>query len=120
MQLRHIDNRPSVYYSGYCGSNISVATPFYCDYGYNISLGNNVVIRLHAQLLDSARIAIGLNTRIGARVIILTLKTPTDLKALKGKNGTEVAQQVLIGENVYISDGVIIEAGVRISNNAVI
>jgi hypothetical protein len=48
MQPRHIDNRPGVYYGGYCGSNISVATPFYCDYGYNISLGDNVVIGPHA------------------------------------------------------------------------
>jgi acetyltransferase-like isoleucine patch superfamily enzyme len=120
MQPHHVDNRPGVPHGGHCGSNISVATPFHCDYGYNISLGDNVVIGAHSLLLDSARIAIGSNTTIGARVIISTLKTPTDPKALKGNNGTEVAQQVYIGENAYIGDGVIIEAGVRIGNNAVI
>jgi acetyltransferase-like isoleucine patch superfamily enzyme len=48
------------------------------------------------------------------------LKTPTDVKSLKGSNGTEVARDVHIGENVYIGDSVVIEAGVRIGNNAII
>ena len=39
---------------------------------------------------------------------------------LKGSKGTEIAREVYIGENVYIGDGCIIEAGVRIGNNAII
>jgi acetyltransferase-like isoleucine patch superfamily enzyme len=120
IQPRHMDRRPGVPTGGHCGGNVNVTTPFHCDYGYNISLGDNVVIGPHCQLLDSARIAIGRNTKIGARVTISTIKTPTDPKMLKGNNGTEIAQQVYIGENVYIGDGVIIEAGVRIGNNAII
>src|SRR6185369_10779091 len=96
------------------GGNVHVTTPFHCDYGYNLSIAENVVVGPNCHLLDSARICIGRNTKIGARVTISTLKTPTDTKALKGSNGTEVAQQVWIGENVYIGDGCIIEAGVRI------
>ncbi|KAI4666110.1 uncharacterized protein J4E78_003577 [Alternaria triticimaculans] len=78
-----------------------VAAPFACDYGYHLSLGENVVIGADCRFHDSARIAIGRNCKIGVRVTIQTLKTPTDTKSPKGSNGgTEVAQEVLIGENV--------------------
>jgi acetyltransferase-like isoleucine patch superfamily enzyme len=117
---RHMDRRPGVHVGGHLGGNVNVTTPFHCDYGYNISIGDNVNIGPHCQLLDSARIAIGRNTKIGARVTISTLKAPTDPKTLKGSNGTEIAREVFIGENVYIGDGVIIEAGVRIGNNTII
>jgi len=106
--------------NGHYGGNVSVAMPFHCDYGYNLSLGDNVCIGPHCQFLDSARIAIGRNTKIGARVTISTIKTPTDPKQLKGTTGTEIAKEVYIGENVYIGDGVIIEAGVKIGHNAII
>ncbi|KAJ4365006.1 hypothetical protein N0V83_008622 [Neocucurbitaria cava] len=105
---------------GHLGGNVHVTAPFHCDYGYNLSIADNVVIGPSCQLLDSARICIGRNTKIGARVTISTIKTPTDTKALKGSNGTEVAQEVWIGENVYIGDGCIIEAGVKIGDGAIV
>ncbi|KAJ8105323.1 hypothetical protein OPT61_g10248 [Boeremia exigua] len=106
--------------TGHLGSGINVAIPFHCDYGYNISIGDNVVIGPSSQLLDSGRIAIGRNTRIGARVTISSIKPPSDAKMLKGSKGTEIAREVYIGENVYIGDGCVIEAGVRIGNNAIV
>lgn len=116
---RHLGRSP-VHASGHFGGNVNVATPFHCDYGYNISIADNVSIGSHCQFHDSARIAIGRNTRIGASVKIQTLKSPTDTKSLKGSNGTEIARDVHIGENVCIADNVTIEAGVRIGNNAII
>lgn len=113
----HTTEHPIV---GHLGGNVHVAAPFLCDYGYNLSIAENVVIGSNCELHDSARIAIGMNTRIGNRVTITTMKTPTDIKALKGSNGTEIAQEVFIGKNVYIGDGCIIEAGVRIGDNAIV
>lgn len=106
--------------TGHLGGGINVALPFHCDYGYNISIGDNVIIGPSCQLLDSGRIAIGRNTKIGSRVTIATLKAPSDTKLLKGSKGTEIAREVYIGENVYIGDGCVIEAGVRIGNNAIV
>jgi acetyltransferase-like isoleucine patch superfamily enzyme len=102
------------------GVGVHVATPFYCDYGYNISIDDNVIIGPDCQLLDSARITIGKDAKIGARVIITTLETPKDPKTLKGACGTEVAKEIYIGANVYIGDGCIVEAGVRIGNGVII
>jgi acetyltransferase-like isoleucine patch superfamily enzyme len=117
---RHTYCRSGIHVGGHLGRNVNVTTPFHCDYGYNISIGDNVNIGPHCHLLDSARIAIGRNTKIGARVTISTLKTPTDTKSLKGSNGTEIAREVSVGQNVYIGDSVIIEAGVSIGDNAII
>lgn len=105
---------------GHLGGNVHVTTPFYCEYGYNLSIADNVVIGSDCHFLDSARICIGRNTRIGTRVTISTLKNPTDIKSLKGSNGTEIAQEVWIGENVYIGDNCTIEAGVKIGDGAIV
>jgi acetyltransferase-like isoleucine patch superfamily enzyme len=105
---------------GCLGGGVHIATPFHCDYSYNVSIGDNVIIGPDCQLLDSVRITIGRNTMIGARVTITTLRTPTDTKALKGSYGTEVAEAVHIGENVYIGDGCVIGAGVRFGNGAIV
>ncbi|XP_014550392.1 hypothetical protein COCVIDRAFT_31852 [Bipolaris victoriae FI3] len=105
---------------GRLGSNTYVATPFHCDYGYNVSVGDNVIIGPKSKLLDSAKITIGRNTRIGACVTITTLKTPTDMKALKRSYGLEVAKDIYIGENVYIGDCCVIGAGVRVGNGAIV
>ncbi|KAF2844242.1 maltose O-acetyltransferas-like protein [Plenodomus tracheiphilus IPT5] len=113
----HTTEHPIV---GHLGGNVYVATPFYCDYGYNLSIAENVIIGANCEFHDSARIVIGANTRLGNRIIIITMKTPTDNRALKGSNGTEIAQEVFIGKNVYIGDGCIIEAGVRIGDNAIV
>ncbi|RAR02992.1 maltose o-acetyltransferase [Stemphylium lycopersici] len=102
------------------GRNVFVAAPFTCDYGYHLNIADDVVIGSDCHLHDSARICIGKNTKIGVRVTIQTLKTPTDNKSLKGSNGTEVAHEVHIGKNVYIGDNCVIEAGVKIGENTIV
>lgn len=106
--------------TGHLGGNTYVAVPFHCDYGYNISIGDNVVIGPGAYFVDSGRIAIGRNTTIGTRVTISTTQEPSGHKSTKGWNGTEIAREVHIGENVYIGNACVIQAGVRIGNNAII
>jgi acetyltransferase-like isoleucine patch superfamily enzyme len=106
--------------TGHLGGGISVSAPFYCNYGYNISIGDNAIIGPDCRFRDSGRIAIGKNTKIGARVIISTLEEPTVTRLPKGSKGTETAREVYIGENVHIGDGCTIEAGLCIGNNAIV
>jgi acetyltransferase-like isoleucine patch superfamily enzyme len=105
---------------GRLGSNTHVATPFHCDYDYNVSIGDNVIIGSNSKLLDSVRIGIGTNTRIGGCVTITTLEAPTDMKPSKMGYGLEIAKDIYIGENVYISDCCVVGAGVRVGDGAVI
>ena len=106
--------------TGHLGHGVNVSTPFYCEFGYNLSMGDNAVIGSGCQLLDSGRIANGRNTKIGARVTISTLEEPTGARPLEGSKRTETAREVYIGENVYIGDGCIIKGGVRIGDNAIV
>ena len=106
--------------TGHLGHDVNVSAPFHCDYGYNISLGDNVILGPGCQLLDSGRIVIGKNTKIGARVTISTLVEPTDTRSMEGSERTETAGEVYIGENAYIGDGSSIKAGIRIGNNVIV
>ncbi|KAF3030363.1 Maltose acetyltransferase [Didymella heteroderae] len=106
--------------TGHLGHGVNVSAPFHCDYGYNLSIGNDVVIGPSCQLLDSGRIAIGRNTKIGARVTISTMEEPTDARPIEGSERTMTTREVSIGENVYIGDGCIIKAGARIGDNAIL
>lgn len=105
---------------GHFGSGVYVDTPFMCDYGYNLSIADNVDIGTHCKLLDSGRITIGRNTSIGANVTIDTQRTPNDPKTIKGSRRTAVAAEVHIGENVHIGSNCTILAGVSIGNGAII
>lgn len=105
---------------GHLGNGVFVDTPFMCDYGYNLSIADNVDIGTHCKLLDSGRISIGRNTSIGANVTIDTQRTPNDPKSIKGSRRTAVAAEVHIGENVHIGTNCTILAGVSIGSGAII
>ncbi|KAF2002650.1 hypothetical protein P154DRAFT_131490 [Amniculicola lignicola CBS 123094] len=106
--------------SGHVGTEVSVDTPFNCDYGYNIHIGNRVAIGAQCRLLDSGRITIGMNTTIGANVTVDTQRVPTDTKTLKGTRGYSSAAEVIIGDNVWIGANTTICAGVKIGSGAII
>ncbi|KAF2690719.1 hypothetical protein K458DRAFT_426170 [Lentithecium fluviatile CBS 122367] len=105
---------------GHLGPGVYVDTPFMCDYGYNLSIADNVEIGTHCKLQDSGRISIGRNSTIGANVTIDTQRTPNDSKSIKGVRRTAVAAEVHIGENVHIGSNCTILAGVSIGNGAII
>ncbi|KAF2117859.1 hypothetical protein BDV96DRAFT_405120 [Lophiotrema nucula] len=102
------------------GVDVSVNPPFNCDYGYNVTIGDRVVIGANAKFLDSGRIIIGRNTTIGANVTIDTIKVPTNPKEVKGTHGSVTAAEITIGDNVYIGANVTICAGVKIGTGAII
>ena len=57
---------------GEIGTNVSVGTPFICDYGRNIHVGSNVSINMNCTFVDCNRIEIGDNTLIASNVQIYT------------------------------------------------
>ena len=61
---------------GGIGDNVMIDTPFHCDYGKNIFLGNNVVINMNCILVDNAPIRIGSQVLIASNVQIYTASHP--------------------------------------------
>ena len=103
---------------GTCGTNIWVESPFYCDYGYQISMGNNVFVNFNCTILDGENVTIGNDVLIGPNVQIYSATHPVDWQVRK--SGQEYAMPVTIEDNVWIGGGAVICPGVTIGSRTTI
>ncbi len=103
---------------GKVGKNCIVEQPFFCTYGYNISVGDNFFINTDCKLLDAGKINIGDNVFIAPNVTIVTEEHAMNVE--ERIQGLEYAHPVNIGNNVWICTGAIILPGVTIGDNSVI
>lgn len=100
-------------------SNLCYVEPFFfCDYGYNIIVGNNFYANHNCVILDVNKVIIGENVKFGPCVQVYTATHPLDYK--KRMQGVEMAYPIEIGNNVWIGGGTIICPGVKIGENSVI
>ena len=97
---------------------VYIEPPFYCDYGKNISVGNNFYANYNLHVLDCAKVTIGENVLIGPMCGIYTACHPIDAEIRA--TGLEIAKEVKIGNDVWIGGGVTINPGVTIGSNVVI
>ncbi|OCK81464.1 trimeric LpxA-like protein [Lepidopterella palustris CBS 459.81] len=105
---------------GSLGKDVYVEAPFTCQYGYNIIIGDEVVIGSNCTILDPCRIVIGKRTTIGPNVNILGNSVSTNPKSRKGSQGFNIGGEIIIEEDVFIGGGVTILQGVRIGAGAVV
>lgn len=111
------------------GKNVSVGSPFVCDYGCHITIGNNVSINTGCTLVDCNRITIGNNVLIGPNVQIYTATHPVELDKrltpVETPDGIKYirhtyALPVTIEDGCWVGGGVIILPGVTIGKGSVI
>lgn len=100
------------------GKGVHFEPTFRCEFGYNISIGNNFYANFDCIMLDGGGIEIGDNVLFGPRVGIYTSNHAID--ARERAAGGCFAKKVKIGSNVWIGAGVHINQGVSIGNNTVI
>ncbi|MFS0838937.1 sugar O-acetyltransferase [Paenibacillus sp. 1P03SA] len=103
---------------GRTGRNFFVEPPFRCDYGYNISLGENFYSNYNLTVLDCNRVMIGDNVLIGPNVSIFTAGHA--IHPEPRRDGVEYALPVTIGSNVWIGGGAILNPGVSVGDNTII
>lgn len=103
---------------GHVGSNVFVETPFRCDYGYNISLGEEVFINFGCVALDVNTITIGDKCQIGPNVQLYTATHPLEpeLRA----SWAEFGLPITLGNNVWLGGAVVVCPNVTIGDNSVI
>ncbi len=100
------------------GNGLKIVPPFFCDYGSNIYMGNNVYLNYNCIVLDVNAVHIGDNTLIGPNVQVYTATHPMDYK---GRNeGLEFGKPVKIGSDVWIGGSAVICPGVTIGDRSVI
>lgn len=100
------------------GENVTILPSFFCDYGYNIELGDHFFSNHNLVLLDAAKIKIGNNVLIGQNCGLYTANHPLDV--IKRRAGLEDAQPIEIGNDVWIGGNVCVLPGVKIGSNVVI
>ena len=103
---------------GKLGQNVHLEAPFYLDYGYRTTIGDDFFSNFNLTILDGGGVEIGNRVFIGPNVGIYTVNDPTD--ARRREKGYEWALPVKIGNKVWIGGGVTILPGVTIGDNTVI
>lgn len=98
--------------------NFTITSPFYCDYGYNIKLGENFYSNHNLVILDGAEVNFGDNVFIAPNCCITTAGHPLDVE--QRNLGLEYAYPIEIGNNVWIGANVTILPGVTIGADVVI
>lgn len=111
------------------GTNVSVGQPFLCDYGGNISLGDNVSINMNCTFVDCNRIEIGNNVLIASNVQLYTATHPVELtdRLTPGWDPASgayfcrtCARPIRIEDGCWLGGGVIVLPGVTIGRGCVI
>ena len=132
-QTSHDDSKTSAIILGQMfnkiGKNVKIDRPFYCDYGKNISIGDDVIININCTFVDCNKITIGNKVLIASNVQIYTATHPVEVCERLIENWSEnsdhaffntYALPVTIEDNVWIGGGTIILPGVTIGKNSVI
>lgn len=103
---------------GHMGDNVTVNTPFWCDYGYNTTVGDYFFANHNCQILDGGKVTFGDHVFIAPNCLFTTAEHALD--AEQRNAGLEVALPITIGNNVWIGAGTIVLGGVSIGDNTVI
>ena len=107
------------------GEGVWIEAPFFCDYGENISIGENTFINANCFFLDNNRITIGKNGLLAPYVQIYTAGHPLSAqeRIFEREGNTHYvtfAKPVVIGDNAWIGGNTVILPGVTIGDNVTI
>lgn len=113
---------------GSIGANVTVGSPFICDYGRNIHIGNTVSINMNCTFVDCNKITIGNNVMIASNVQLYTATHPVEMaeRVVQDWDGVSCAafwtyaKPITIEDGVWIGGGVIVLPGVTIGHGSVI
>lgn len=103
---------------GAIGDKYVLHSPFRCDLGFNIHIGENFVGNFNLTILDEAEVRIGNNVFIGPNTTLCTIIHEFD--ATKRNAGIMKAKPITIADNVWIAANVVILPGVSIGEGAII
>lgn len=113
---------------GGIGENVEIDTPFHCDHGNNIFLGNDVIIGINCTFVDNAEIRIGNRVLIASNVQFYTSSHPVLPQERLVANWKEqqttffrtYARPIEVKDNVWIGGGSILLPGVTVGENSVV
>lgn len=95
-----------------------ITAPFYCDCGFNISVGENFYTNHNVTILDAAKVTFGDNVFIAPNCVFSTAGHAIDSE--QRNRGLEIALPITVGDSVWIGANVSVLPGVTIGSNTVI
>lgn len=99
-------------------NNFIITAPFWCDYGYNIEVGENFYSNHNLVILDGGKVTFGDNVFIAPNCGFYTAGHPIDFE--RRNKELEYAYPISVGNNVWIGAGVQVMPSVTIGDNVVI
>ena len=100
------------------GERVYMEPNFTCEFGKNITLGNDLYINFGCTLLDCGQIVIGNNTLLGPNVSMYSANHSLD--AEERIAGALIPKPIIIGNRVWIGGGTTVLSGVTIGDDSVI
>jgi maltose O-acetyltransferase len=101
-----------------CGEGVHIRAPFHVEYGTRVSIGAGTFFNYDCLMLDVAPITIGVACQVASRVQFITATHPIDPEPRR--MGWESARPIVLGDNVWLSAGVIVCPGVTIGDHTVV
>ncbi|KAI4160267.1 MAG: hypothetical protein LQ342_005859 [Letrouitia transgressa] len=105
---------------GRVGERVIVEAPFHCDYGYNINIGNDVLIGADCRISDTCSVTIGDRCIFSPNVKLVCATYPIDPRRRMGSGGQALGRNIVIEEDCWIGSNVTILAGVRVGRSSTV
>ncbi|KZP19173.1 maltose O-acetyltransferase [Athelia psychrophila] len=96
-------------------ANFYVVSPFFCEYGFNTTIGTDSGIGPNTTLSDVFKI--GDRTLITYNVSIITATHPNSPESRQGSRGKEYAKPIVIGDDCWIGPNAVILPGIKVGNS---
>lgn len=98
--------------------DFNIESNFFCDYGYNIEIGENFYSNHNCVMLDCNKITFGDNVLIGPNCNFFCAIHPLDTETRN--SGLEYALPITVGDNVWFGGNVTVLPNVKIGSDTVI
>ena len=105
---------------GSVGERVVVEAPFHCDYGYNITVGDDVLIGADCRISDTCSVTIGARCIFSPNVKLVCATYPIDPRRRMGSGGPALGRNIVIEEDCWIGSNVTILAGVRVGKSSTV
>lgn len=103
---------------GATGQRFKVMQPFFCDYGFNITIGEDFFANTGLVILDEATVTFGDHVFLGPNCGFYTAGHPLDVE--RRNAGLQYSLPIVVGDNVWMGGNVCVMPGVTIGSNTVI
>lgn len=98
--------------------NSVITPPFHCEFGKQISIGNRSFINMGVLMLDGAQITVGDHVLVGPNVQFYTASHSTD--HLSRRRWETFCKPIVIEDDVWIGGNVVINQGVTVGARSII